>query len=355
MGVNPQFWQGKKVLLTGHTGFKGTWLALWLQELGALVCGIALLPETTPSLFTLTQIEKNIQHHIHDIRDYASIKKIMDAFKPDIVIHLAAQPLVRYSYQHPLETYETNVMGTANILEAAKTCQSVKVVVNVTTDKCYENREWHWGYRENDPMGGLDPYSSSKGCSELITNAYYHSFYQKLGKGLASARAGNVIGGGDWSEDRLIADVMRSIVDQKPVIIRNPTAIRPWQHVLESLSGYLLLAQKLWENPAKYSEGWNFGPYTRETVTVEMMVEKIFAGWQSAHCGWEIQQDLEQLHEAHFLKLEISKATTKLQWQPKLDLQTTIEWLVDWYHAWMEKKDMHQFTVKQIQNYQNLK
>ena len=345
------FWKDKKVLITGHTGFKGSWLSLWLQELGAQACGIALKPYTTPNLFELAHVEKNMESHIADIRDFEVVKKIIHDFQPDIIIHMAAQPLVRYSYDHPIETYETNVMGTVNVLEAAKTCNSVKALVNVTTDKCYENKEWIWGYRENEPMGGHDPYSNSKGCSELVTSSYRDSFYKKLGKGLASARAGNVIGGGDWSTDRLIADIMKNIVDNKPVIIRSPNAIRPWQHVLEPLSGYLSLAQQLCENADRYSEGWNFGPYVHEAINVEAIVEKIFTRWDRKNAGWKIEQNENQLHEANFLKLDITKATTELHWKPRLDLESTIEWIVDWYQAWMDKKDMREFTLKQIEAY----
>ena len=350
--MNPIFWRNKKVLITGHTGFKGSWLSLWLQELGANLCGIALAPNTKPNLFELANVAANMESHFVDVRDYEQTKKIIHQFQPEIIIHMAAQPLVRYSYEHPIETYATNVMGTVHVLEAAKTCESVNAVVNVTTDKCYENKEWVWGYRENEPMGGHDPYSNSKGCSELVTSAYRDSFYIKLNKGLASARAGNVIGGGDWSLDRLIPDIMNSMVNQKPVIIRNPQAIRPWQHVLEPLSGYLLLAEKLYDNPEEYSSPWNFGPYVHDAVNVETIVEKLFAAWQGENAGWRMEKNQDQLHEANFLKLDITKASTELQWQPRLNLDETIQWIVNWYQTWLEEQDMHHFTVKQIKAYQ---
>ncbi len=351
--MNTAFWSTKKVLLTGHTGFKGSWLSLWLQQAGAKLCGIALPPNTQPNLFELAQVVEGMQSHFVDIRDAAAVKKIMDTFKPEIVIHMAAQPLVRYSYDFPVETYATNVMGTVHVLEAARHCDSVRVVVNVTTDKCYENREWVWGYRENEPMGGHDPYSNSKGCSELVTSAYRNSFYHKAGKGLASARAGNVIGGGDWALDRLVPDIINSIIHKQPVAVRNPTAIRPWQHVLEPLSGYLLLAEKLWDNPKHYAEGWNFGPHVHDAVNVGIVVEKILAQWGSDHAGSKHESQQGAPHEANYLKLDITKAQAELHWQPRLTLDMTLQWLVEWYHAWMRKEDMKVFTLKQIEQYQN--
>lgn len=351
--IRRTFWRNKRVLVTGHTGFKGSWLSLWLQELGAIPCGIALEPHTHPNLFELAPVADQMESHIVDIRCFDAVAKIIHAFQPDIIIHMAAQSLVRYSYDHPLETYETNVMGTVNMLEAAKTCESVRAIVNVTTDKCYDNKEWAWGYRENDPMGGYDPYSSSKGCSELITSAYQNSYYKKLGKGLASARAGNVIGGGDWSVDRLVPDIIKCIANGEQVIIRHPQAIRPWQHVLEPLSGYLLLAEKLYADPNTYSSGWNFGPYLHDSMTVEGIVKKIFDCWGDSHQGWKIEWDKSQPHEAHFLKLDISKAMSELHWQPKLHLDLAIQWTVEWYRAWIEKKELRQFTLRQINQYWN--
>jgi CDP-glucose 4,6-dehydratase len=350
--MNLHFWKNKKVFITGHTGFKGSWLSLWLQNLGAITCGYALEPNTDPNLFTLAKVAQGMENHIADVRDEKKLADCMSRFQPDIVFHLAAQPLVRYSYEVPVETYSTNVMGTVNVLEAAKKVDSVKVVLNVTTDKCYENKEWIWAYRENDRLGGHDPYSNSKACSELVTNSYRNSFYQKIGKGLASVRAGNVIGGGDWSTDRLIADIMKSIINHQPVIIRNPAAIRPWQHVLEPLSGYLLLAEKLFSDPIQYSDAWNFGPLAHAAVDVEIIVKKLFKLWPSAQAGYKIVPDLNAVHEAHFLKLDITKAVTQLNWHPKLDLDTTIQWIINWYQAWMNQEDLHEFTLQQIKHYQ---
>ena len=350
--MNNSFWKNRRVLITGHTGFKGAWLSLWLEQLGANIAGIALEPNTNPNLFSLLNLKEKMQSHIADVRDFEKIKKIIHDFKPEIIIHMAAQPLVRYSYQNPIETYATNVMGTVHVLEAAKTCESVRAIVNVTTDKCYENKEWMWGYRENEMLGGHDPYSNSKACSELVTKAYRDSFYEKLNIGLATARAGNVIGGGDWSQDRLIADIMKSMVAQKPVIIRNPNAIRPWQHVLEPLSGYLLLAEKLFSDTKKYSESWNFGPQANEAVCVEKIVKTVFLNWSDKSAGYVIEQDHENLHEAHFLKLDITKAITALNWKPQLTIDDTISWVSDWYQAWMKKENMLEYTLKQIQAYQ---
>ncbi len=346
------FWKGRRVLITGHSGFKGSWLSLWLQKLGADLCGVSLTSVTQPNLFTLADIASGMQSHTADIRDLDKIKTIFNQFRPEIVLHLAAQPLVRYSYEFPIETYQTNVMGTVNVLEAAKLCDSVKTVLNVTTDKCYENKEWVWPYRENEPVGGYDPYSSSKGCSELVTQAYRQSFYQKIGKGLASARAGNVIGGGDWSLDRLIPDIMNSIVKKRPIIIRNPDSIRPWQHVLEPLSGYLLLAEKLYQDPQKYGEAWNFGPHAHDTVTVKNLVQQLLSVWGSDHPGMLIQENPNALHEARYLSLDTSKARECLGWQPKLNLDTTLFWIAEWYRAWSDQKDMRQFTLSQIEKFE---
>lgn len=350
--ITNAFWKNRRVLITGHTGFKGAWLSLWLEKLGAITCGIALEPTTKPNLFSL--IQPKIENHIIDIRQFEKVKNIIHQFSPDIIIHMAAQPLVRYSYQNPIETYETNVMGTVNILEAAKTCDSVKAVVNVTTDKCYENKEWIWGYRENENLGGFDPYSNSKACSELVTSAYRNSFYENLNIGLASARAGNVIGGGDWSQDRLIADIMQSITDEKPVIIRNPAAIRPWQHVLEPLSGYLLLAEKLFHEPKKYAEPWNFGPNENDVATVETIVKKIFLKWKLNNAGWKIEKDVKAPHEARFLKLDISKVKNGLMWKPCLTLDVTIDWICDWYQSWLQEENMRDVTLKQIETFEKI-
>lgn len=354
MTINPAFWKNRRVLVTGHTGFKGSWLLMLLQELGADRCGIALKPTTSPNMFTLLNLSRDMQSHFADVRDLNKIHAIIHDFRPEIILHMAAQPLVLYAYRNPVETYSTNVMGTVHVLEAAKTCDSVKAIVNITTDKCYENREWIWSYRENEALGGYDPYSNSKACSELVTSAYLQSYYRNLNIGLATARAGNVIGGGDWSENRLIADVMNSVIEKKPVIIRNPTAIRPWQHVLEPLLGYLLLAEKLFESPDKYSEGWNFGPYSNDALTVENVIEKIFARWPQENKGWSIEADAQGYHEAHILKLDITKALTYLNWKPTLKIDDTIDLIISWYQAWIQNENMYEHSILQIKKYLKL-
>lgn len=350
--MNLGFWKQKRVLITGHTGFKGSWLSLWLNQLGAELCGIALPPVTTPNLFELADVASCLQNNLIDICDLNLVSTIVEQFQPEIIIHMAAQPLVRYSYQNPVETYQTNVMGTVNVLQSAKNCRSVKAVVNVTTDKCYENKEWIWGYREDEPMGGYDPYSNSKGCSELITSAYRNSFFNELEIGLASARAGNVIGGGDWSQDRLLVDIITSIINKKQLIIRNPGAIRPWQHVLEPLAGYLTLAEQLYCDHIQFAQAWNFGPKLEDVANVETIVKKILSQWKNNDVKWSIQKNENQPHEANFLKLDITKATTKLNWYPKLNLDAALKWTIDWYQAWDTNSDMRQITLEQINHYQ---
>jgi CDP-glucose 4,6-dehydratase len=353
MAVDSVFWHNKKVFLTGHTGFKGSWLSLWLQQLGARVTGYALHSPTNPSLFEVANVAQGMVSIIGDIRDESGLAKAMRESSPDIVIHMAAQPLVRRSYVDPVETYSTNVMGTVYLLEAVRQA-GPRAVVNVTSDKCYDNREWVWGYRENEPMGGFDPYSNSKGCAELVTSAYRNSFFNpsKYGEhqtALATARAGNVIGGGDWAEDRLIPDILRAIDGGQPVVIRNPSAIRPWQYVLEPLSGYLLLAQKLYENGMEYAEGWNFGPNDEDARTVQWIVERLTKLWGNG-ASWRLDSTIHP-HEAHFLKLDCSKARARLAWHPCWDLACTIEKVVDWQRAWLAGKDMRAVTLKQIENY----
>uniref|UniRef100_Q31EZ2 NAD-dependent epimerase/dehydratase n=1 Tax=Hydrogenovibrio crunogenus (strain DSM 25203 / XCL-2) TaxID=317025 RepID=Q31EZ2_HYDCU len=348
MKVDPNFWQDKRVYLTGHTGFKGSWLSLWLAEMGAVVKGYALNPPTNPSLFEEANVAEKIDSQIGDIRDFEILKSSMVAFNPDVLIHMAAQPLVRLSYREPLETYDTNVMGTAKVLEAARSCQNLKAIVNVTTDKCYENKEWVWGYREDEPMGGYDPYSSSKGCAELVTSAYRRSFMQEQGVGLASARAGNVIGGGDWADDRLIPDILRAFEQSKPVVIRNPASTRPWQHVLEPLSGYLVLAQNLYQNPQEFSEGWNFGPYDEDAKPVDWILDQIVTVWPENQ--WQLDEG-NHPHEASYLKLDISKAKTRLGWQPAWRLNQTLERIVSWHRAWLNGKDMHAICLQEINEY----
>lgn len=346
--INKSFWQNKKVFITGHTGFKGSWLSLWLASMGANVKGYSLEPPTEPSLFKEANVGNIIESDIGDIRDLDKLKSSMLEFDPDVLFHMAAQPLVRLSYEIPIETYEVNVVGTAKVLEAARQCKSLKSVISVTTDKCYENREWAWGYREIDPMGGHDPYSSSKGCAELVTSAYMRSFYKDRGVGLASVRAGNVIGGGDWADDRLIPDILRAFENNKPVVIRNPRATRPWQHVLEPLSGYILLAEKLYEKPEMYSEGWNFGPNEDDVKPVEWILNHITSLWEGS--SWELDQGVHP-HEAGYLKLDISKAKSILNWSPTWDLGKSLQKIVTWQRAWLSNGDMKQECLKEIDEF----
>ena len=349
--VNPTFWQGKKVFVTGHTGFKGSWLSLWLQSMGAVVKGFALAPPTSPSLFEQASVAAGMESEIGDVRDLAAITASMKAFNPDILIHMAAQPLVRLSYREPVETYATNVMGTVHVLEAARRCSQLKAVVNVTTDKCYENREWLWGHRESEPMGGHDPYSNSKGCSELVTAAYRSSFFNTADTpALASARAGNVIGGGDWAEDRLIPDILRAFERRQPVIIRNPLATRPWQHVLEPLSGYLILAEKLYAEGTAYAEGWNFGPRDEDVQPVEWILKHMVEQWGDG-ASWQLDTN-PQPYESQLLKLDISKAASCLKWQPRWSLENALDSIVEWQQCFLAKGDIRQKTLDQIGSYQ---
>ena len=351
---NRSFWNGKKVFVTGHTGFKGSWLCLWLHSLGAEVTGYALNPPTQPSLFELCHIDQLIDSKIADIRDLEKLRDTMRAVKPEIVFHMAAQPLVRDSYKIPVETYAINVMGTVHLLEAVRQTTGIRAVVNITTDKCYENKEWCWGYRENEPMGGYDPYSNSKGCSELVTSAYRNSFfnvknYLQHGVGLATARAGNVIGGGDWATDRLIPDIFKALLQKEIIKIRNPRAIRPWQHVLEPLSGYMILAQKLFEHGPEYAEGWNFGPNDNDAKEVEWIVKKICEIWgQSA--SYEIHEE-NHLYEANYLKLDCSKAKMKLGWSSNWNIETTLEQTIEWLLDYHNAKDLRNTCFRQIEEY----
>jgi len=346
--IDQDFWQGKRVFLTGHTGFKGSWTALWLHSLGTIVKGYALAPPSNPSLFDEAKVGLIIDSQIGDIRDQDALYKSMLNFNPDILIHMAAQPLVRYSYDAPIETYEVNVIGTAKVLEVARSCSNLKAIVNITTDKCYENDERSQGYKENDPMGGYDPYSSSKGCTELVTSAYRRSFLQDQGIGVASVRAGNVIGGGDWADDRLIPDILRSFENGDPVVIRNPKATRPWQHVLEPLSGYLVLAQKLYEDQKEYAEGWNFGPNEQDVKPVDWILDEMVKKWPNS--SWELDENSSP-HEASFLKLDISKAQSKLGWRPVWELGQTLEKIIVWHQAWLNKEDMQTVCLSEIEEY----
>ncbi|URZ00952.1 CDP-glucose 4,6-dehydratase [Clostridium felsineum] len=345
-------YKDSKVLLTGHTGFKGSWLSIWLNKLGAKVTGYSLDPlDKEPSMFKICNLENTITNVIGDIRNLKKLKQVFNDCKPEIVFHLAAQPLVRVSYKNPIETYETNVMGTVNVLEAAKDCKSVKAVIIITTDKCYENKEYIYGYRENDPMGGYDPYSSSKGCAELVVSAYRNSFYDSNNIGLASVRAGNVIGGGDWAQDRLIPDFIRATLKNRKVLVRNPQATRPWQHVLEPLSGYLWLGALMLKDSKKYSSGWNFGPNDTDVLDVEGILNLCIGSYGDGNIEIDNSQ---QLHEANLLKLDISKVKYYLKWYPVWHVKQAVDMTMKWYKEFYENQDenMYQYTLSQICEYE---
>ena len=360
MDINTTFWKGKKVLITGHTGFKGGWLSLWLQHLGADTIGYALTPPTSPSLYNEASVHENMESIYGDIRSLENLKSVFIKYKPEIVFHLAAQPLVLPSYKDPVETYEVNVMGTLNVLEAIKGCNSVNAAVFITSDKCYENKEWSWGYRENDPVGGYDPYSSSKACAELLVSSYRQSFFSTDVKSdhrnvaIASARAGNVIGGGDWGENRLIPDLISAFSNDNEAIIRNPSAVRPWQHVLEPLAGYLLLAEKLvGEDGNRFSEAWNFGPDQADAQPVQWIVDKMVHCWPSK-VAWKLDEKLYP-HEANYLKLDCSKAVSRLNWVPKWKLEEAILKVVDWHLAFNDKGNVKNVCFNQIKEYMSAK
>ena len=350
--IEKNFWKGKKVFLTGHTGFKGSWLSLWLQSMGVIVKGYSLDVNTKPALFTQANVAAEMESEIGDIRNLEQLTESIISFSPDILIHMAAQPLVRLSYQEPVDTYTTNVIGTVNVLEAARKCSNIKAIVSVTTDKCYENKEWEWGYRENEPMGGYDPYSSSKGCAELVTSAYRRSFFNgKDTASLASARAGNVIGGGDWSEDRLIPDILRAFEKLEPVVIRNPLSTRPWQHVLEPLSGYLVLAENLYNHGDEFAEGWNFGPKDEGCKPVDWILDMMVETWGGG-ASWRLDKNNNQ-HEAGFLKLDCSKAANRLKWEPKWELQETLESIINWHQNYLNGHNVKKECLKEIKKYIN--
>ncbi len=351
MKINQSFWQGKRIFLTGHTGFKGGWLSLWLQIMGAEVHGYALNPSTEPNLFNTADVGTSMKSsEIADIRDAQKLHDAMQKANPEIVFHLAAQPLVRYSYTQPTETYAINVMGTVNLLDAVHKTPGVKAVVNVTTDKCYENLEWDWGYRENDPLGGYDPYSSSKSCAELVTTAYRRSFLASMDIAVASARAGNVIGGGDWAADRLIPDFLRALDAGEMLKIRSPHSKRPWQHVLEPLSGYLMLAERLFKDGADFAQAWNFGPIDEDARSVQWIIERL-AKFRS-DVKWQCDDKQQaQPHEANYLKLDSSKARNQLGWQSNWRLEMALNKTIEWHQAWRDKQSMRAVTLDQIKEY----
>jgi CDP-glucose 4,6-dehydratase len=351
--LQADFWKDKRVFVTGHTGFKGSWLCLWLRHLGAHVTGYALAPPSDPSLFELAAIDKRVQSIFGDVRDAPMLEQAITAARPDIVIHMAAQSLVRYSYEHPVETFATNLLGSVHVMDAVRRAPSVKAMVMVTSDKCYHNNEWVWGYRENERLGGHDPYSASKACAEIAVAAFQHSFFaDERSAAVASARAGNVIGGGDWALDRLVPDIMRSLLKNEPTLIRKPQATRPWQHVLEPLHGYLVLAQHLYEKGRQYSGGWNFGPSEDSEKTVGWIIAKLYSLW-GVDFDWTLDSDPGP-PESTFLKLDASKARAQLGWRPLLNLDTTLDWIVRWTRRYEAGEDMAQVTVADIERFMAL-
>jgi CDP-glucose 4,6-dehydratase len=353
--MRPEFWSGKRVLVTGHTGFKGSWLSLWLQRSGAEVIGYSLAPPSEPSLFQLAAVGQRMTNITGDVRNLRSLVATVRRHRPEAILHLAAQSLVRQSYRNPVATFDTNVMGTVNVLEAVRQTESVRVALIITSDKCYENREWAWGYRENEAMGGHDPYSGSKGCAEIVTSAYRRSFFtapsspRRLAL-IASGRAGNVIGGGDWAPNRLVPDVMTAFAQERPVVLRNPEAVRPWQHVLEPLNGYLMLAERLWDGEEGFASGWNFGAPDSESRPVQWIVERLSVLWGQG-ASWRLDT-AENPHEAHYLRLDCSKARDLLGWRPRLSLETALEWIVEWYRHYQRSGDMRQLTMEQIDRFE---
>ena len=345
--IDPNFWRGRRVLLTGHTGFKGAWMTLLLRSFGAEVYGYSLEPESKHGLFNVAGIQHDISHRIADVRDIDALRSALESANPDVVVHMAAQALVRQSYAEPVETYATNVMGTVNLLEAARLHPNIQAIVVVTSDKCYENTGSLRGYRETDPMGGYDPYSSSKGCAEIVTAAYRRSFFTAGTRTqIATARAGNVIGGGDWSPDRLVPDLMRSFMAGEVVRIRNPGAVRPWQHVLDPVIGYLALVQRLVQNVQEFAEGWNFGPHEDSEVPVSVLVQTLAGRW-GADARWELDNG-DHPHEAAYLKLDCGKARTRLGWRPVINFDRAMQLTSEWYRAFHDGADMRTVTLEQI-------
>ncbi len=351
--LNRSFWRGKKIFLTGHTGFKGSWLSLWLSALGADVTGYSLDPPTQPNLFVQAQVADVVHSIYGDIRDFQALKSAIDRSRPEVVIHMAAQSVVRRGYDDPIETYSSNVMGTVHLLEAVRQSDQPCVIVNITSDKCYENREWLWGYRENEAMGGRDPYSNSKGCAELVTAAYRESYFHPAsGVALGSARAGNVVGGGDWTANQLVPDLIRAFLAGQPCEIRNPAAIRPWQFVLEPLRGYLMLAERLAEDPRRFADGWNFGPASADTRPVSWIANELAASW-GGHAAWR-QEAGSHPHESMLLRLDATKAEVGLGWIPRLPLKQALEWTVEWYQLVQQGGDLGAITRTQIDRYETL-
>ena len=352
--MNESFWKNKKILITGHTGFKGSWLTIWLKKLGADITGFSKSVPTNPSLFETANIEKDIKSVVGDIQNYELLKETISKCEPEIIFHMAAQSLVIKSYSNPIETFSTNVMGTVNLLYAVKETKKAKIVINITSDKCYENNESLEGYSEEDPMGGHDPYSSSKGCAELITKSFRKSFFSSDHEnniGLASVRAGNVIGGGDWAENRLIPDIIRAIKNKENVKIRNPNALRPWQHVLDPLNGYISLAEKLWDDQKKHSEGWNFGPEKNEVKPVSWIIEEFNELWKNK-INWVVGNN--ELHEANNLILNCQKAKSRLGWNSKINTETALKLTIEWYTKYFDGKNMREVTEEQIIEFQKL-
>ncbi|MBI4548200.1 MAG: CDP-glucose 4,6-dehydratase [Ignavibacteriae bacterium] len=349
------FWNKKKVLVTGHTGFKGGWLSTWLLDLGADVVGYALEPDSEPCFFTLCGLSQRMESVFGDVRSKEGVQRIVDIHNPEIVFHLAAQPLVRYSYNEPVDTFATNVMGTVHLLEAVRQSPSVHAAIIVTSDKCYENKEWIWGYREEERIGGRDPYSASKACAELVTASYRRSWFENPGfnVGIATVRAGNVIGGGDWGRDRLVPDAVRAFRSDQPLIVRNPASVRPWQHVLEPLAGYLMLAEKLYQEEKEWSGAWNFGPGDESVVTVASLCDLIISNWHQGR--WQPSPPQEDFHEASFLLLDSSKARRMLGWRPCLSLEEAVNMTVEWYCQALsngQRKQMYGVTCDQIRSYE---
>lgn len=351
MEINSNFWNGRSVFLTGHTGFKGGWTALWLSQMGAKVHGYSLDPISTPNFFEVTKLKERLTSStIADIQNYSTLKSAMSFANPSVIIHMAAQPLVRKSYEEPVKTFKTNIIGTVNLLEAARKIDTVEAIVNITTDKCYENKEQLKPYLENDKLGGYDPYSSSKACAELVSSAYRNSFLKKIGIKIATARAGNVIGGGDWASDRLIPDFLRAIDDDKKLFIRSPNAVRPWQHVFEPISGYLILAEKLVTNSNNFAEAWNFGPQENDSKSVSWVVD--YLSQKIPNIKWDVDKTT-QPHETMLLLLDNSKAKSKLNWKPQWSIKTAIDKTIEWHHAWKENQSMTEVSISQIKSYYN--